>query len=317
MTSSSENKNDQKLNIEECEETQATSNENNEETSNSILTSNEQIQKDKENGKGKHAKTITDIPAYEARSKRMRKNLYIAIVAGVLILVAIGICTYFWITSEQGRIVQQTQTQSADVTNIENNNSESSKTQKNTTVPELASLIGKNIDEGFATIGHGAVISSDMPHEAEGDPIKRILNVTLAGDESDSRSGAPSLILNVGEDSNIISVSYSSSIKTLGYGQISFADALINQKIIEKIFKEAGLTINETSFELPANKSEYATFASDGVTVMSEEKTFDGEGQGAGQALKWTGKLSYDYSVATSTDNLSDTIRTIQLSISR
>ena len=76
--------------------------------------------------------------------------------------------------------------------------------------------------------------------------------------------------------------------------------------------KEAGLTINSADVVLPENKADWTTYTEDGKRISREEREFSGEAEGK----KWSATLSYDYTVSLATDNLSDTLRNIRITIS-
>ncbi len=257
-----------------------------------------------------------ELPVYEVNAKRMRRNLKVAILVLVAIVCALGVCFYLLTINSANISTQQTQSSSADVTNISNNSDNTSQSQKkSTSVPNLAQLIGTNIDQFAETVGHGATVSSDEQKNEENNAVKRVVRFTLTSDGGDSKSGIPSVSVNVGEDSSIISIDYSASTKALGYATVSFRDALNNEHVVENTLREAGLNVQEgvavLGEDVPA--SDYTTYATDGIKTTREEREFSGESDGN----KWSARLVYDYSIGNATDNLNDTSRTIYISISR
>ena len=66
---------------------------------------------------------------------------------------------------------------------------------------------------------------------------------------------------------------------------------------------------------LPADKTEYSTYASDGTTLVKEYCPFSGDIDINGVSHTWSAVLSYDYSVANASGNLADTIRIIYVYI--
>lgn len=254
-------------------------------------------------------------PVYEVNAQKMRKNLKVAIVALIVLVCAMAGCFYFLTVNSDNVSTQQAQTSNADVTNISSKTNSGEENQKSTSVPALTSLIGTNIDSAASAIGHGAEVSSDEARNDEASNIKRVVRYTLTSDGGDSKSGIPTVTANVGEDSNIISLDYSAATKALGYGTVSFRDALNNEHVVENTLKEAGVSVAEgvatLGDDVPA--SDYTTYASDGIKTTREERSFSGEDNG----IKWSARLVYDYSIGNATDNLSDTVRTISISISR
>lgn len=260
----------------------------------------------------KRAKHVKDVPEYVEHAKKMRKNLVIAIVSLIVIIcVIVGLMVFYVLQSQSVSVQQQ---QSSDVSQMENDPSETATTkdEKTSTVPALAGLIGVNVDSLATAAGHGAQITSDEAKNDENDPVKRVIKLTLTNDVGSDSSGNPTIVANLNSDGNATSVTYSSSTKTLGYGTMSFADAIQNEKIIEKVMKEAGLTINSADVVLPEDKASWTTYTDDGKRISREEKEFSGEVDGK----KWSAKLAYDYTVSLATDNLSDTLRNITITIS-
>ena len=273
------------------------------------MAEDEKIEQTKEQ-EPKRAKHAVDVPEYVEHSKKMRRNLVIAIVVLIVIICAIGGLLAFYLYTSQNATVQQHQ---SDVSQIESNDDEkSTSTDKTATAPSLASLIGTKADDVVNNIGHGAQVSSDERREDENDPVKRVIRLTLTNDVGTGSTGNPTVVANANEEGNITSVTYSASTKALGYGTMSFTDAIQNEKIIEKVMKEAGLTINSSDVVLPENKAEWTKYTDDGKRISREERTFSGEADGK----KWSATLSYDYTVSLATDNLSDTLRNISITIS-
>ena len=260
----------------------------------------------------KRAKHVKDVPEYVENAKKMRKNLIVAIVALIVIICVIVCLMAFYLLHSQNASVQQQQTN--DTTHIETDPSEtaSTKDEKSSTVPALAGLIGVNVDSLATAAGHGAQVTSDEAKNDENDPVKRVIKLTLTNDVSSDSTGNPTIVANINSDGNVTSVTYSSSTKTLGYGTMSFTDAIQNEKIIEKVMKEAGLSINSADVVLPEDKASWTTYTDDGKRISREEKEFSGEVDGK----KWSAKLVYDYTVSLATDNLSDTLRNITITIS-
>ena len=75
--------------------------------------------------------------------------------------------------------------------------------------------------------------------------------------------------------------------------------------------KEAGVSVAEGSVELPADKSEYSEYASDGTTLVKESCSFSGTVEFNGAPHEWSSVLLYDYATANTSGNLADTVRII------
>lgn len=269
---------------------------------------------DKKQG-GAHAKAAQS--AYMQRSSRMRKVLIVVIVLLVLLLAGIGFFGFKIFQSAQDAAVQQTQVSDANtITEGDAGNDASANTSKKTTVPDLVGLLGHTQEEAIAMLQHGAEVTRSMEVNEEGNPVRLELQVALADEPSDSRSGTPTVYLSLNEGGVIIETGYSAATSSLGYGSVSFTDAVQNEHIVEETLAEAGLTVSYGTAQLPEDKMLYSTYDTDGTTLVKEYCSFNGTGMADGVEHGWDAILSYDYSVANATDNLNDTIRTIYIYIS-
>ena len=257
----------------------------------------------------KRAKHAVDVPEYVQNAKKMRRNLTVAIVVLLVIACAVGALLAFYLFISQNATVQQQQN---DVVEMNDGNSSSTSAEKSSTVPSLATLIGTKADDVANAVGHGAQVASDEAKDDENDPVKRAIRLTLTNDVGSDSSGNPTVAVYANAEGNVTSLTYSASTKALGYGTMSFTDAIQNEKIIEKVMKEAGLNINSADVVLPENKAEWTSYTDDGKRISREEREFSGEADGK----KWSAALSYDYTVSLATDNLSDTLRNIRITIS-
>ena len=89
----------------------------------------------------------------------------------------------------------------------------------------------------------------------------------------------------------------------------------VNEGIIEKTLQEAGVDVPEGSAELPADKTAYSEYASDGTTLVKESYSFSGTVDLDGAAHEWSAVLLYNYSTANTSGNLADTIRIVYVYI--
>ncbi len=269
----------------------------------------------KRKGAGNHARAAQ--AAYVQKSARMRKILIVVIILLLLCLCAGGFLVFKLIQTAQDAATQQTLVSTVDQDAMDDDAAKdtSSTTAKKTTVPDLVALMGLTQDEAIAKVGRGAQVSSTLEVNEEDNPIKSEVRLALTTEPADSRGGTPTVYLSLNEDGTVIQAGYSAATSSLGYGSLSFADAVNNESIVEKTLAEAGLSIPEKTVSLPTDKMEYSTYASDGTTLARENYSFEGEGQVDNQVYSWTAMLSYDYSMANATGNLSDTIRTIYVYI--
>ncbi|BAK44330.1 hypothetical protein [Eggerthella sp. YY7918] len=270
--------------------------------------------------KGKHGKQPKqDIPPYQRKSRRMRKILIAIIVLLVVLLGALAYYTYSLFETSQTLAAQQSQERqggnAAGELSSEEMTDASTATEKRTEVPDLVSLLGKTQDEAIALLKRGATVTSTREVKEEGNPIKNNVTVALTDEPADTRSGTPTVYLGLGEDGKIVQAGYSAATAALGYGSLSFVDAIKNDHIIEKTLKEAGIDVAEGTVEVPEDKTAYTTYASDGKTVVKENTSFEGSVDINGAAHTWSAMLLYDYTTANTTGNLADTVRYVYVYI--
>ncbi|WP_289637674.1 histone-lysine N-methyltransferase, partial [uncultured Adlercreutzia sp.] len=254
-----------------------------------------------------------EVPEYLYKSRRMRRILIVAII--LLALVVAGLIYFGVQLFKEGNSlgIQQalsTEQQTAEIKPDEAQDASTS-TAKVTTVPDLVSLLGLTQEEAVTVLQHGAQVSSTRAVNEEGNPIKTEARVALTAEPADSRTGTPTVYLGLDEAGKIIQAGYSASTTALGYGSLSFADAVRNEDIIQKTLAEAGVAVPEGAVELPEDSTAYTTVDSDGKTVTKEYCSFSGEADVEGASHTWSAVLSYDYSMANASGNLADTVRTI------
>lgn len=280
-----------------------------------------------------------ELPRYMRKSRRMRKILIVVAVLLVLLIGALAYLSMQLLEESKQLADEQAQEQQAveDVEKIQEDVSQDATTEavKKTSAPNLAELMGLNLDQTLEALQRGATVTSTKSLEApaaddaaEGDsedasgeaaesedvgPIKTRVTVALTEEPVDVRTGTPTVYLGLDADGLVIEAGYSASAAALGYGAYSFIDAVKNNYIVERTLQEAGIAVSEGTVQLPEDRSEYTTYAEDGVTLSKEYCPFSGSIEIDGVAYEWSAVLSYDYSLtnAGGSTNLSDTIRII------
>lgn len=275
---------------------------------------------------GEAAGTPADHPAAAHRkaSKRMRIVLISVSVVLVLLIAALG---YFaWMLVGEARdVAYQSAAQTAKVENDASlpatDAGKGAGARKE--APQLVGLIGKTQGEAIDEIGRGATETSskDITEEkGEGDEkttevVGRSVTLALTDETTDARGNIPSVYLTLDADGAIVEAGYSASVGSLGYGDVSFIDAVSSEHIVENLVETAGVHIAQDAVEMPAVE-DYRTYADDGATIAQEVYTFGGDGTGSdGSGYSWSCKLSYDYSAANVSGNLADTIRQVYVYI--
>lgn len=271
---------------------------------------------------GKHGKKQkAPIPPHQRKSRRMRRVLIVIVVLLVLILCALGYFTFKLLGDSKTLATQQTQEQqsSQEVGALKQDQTEtkdaSTATVKKTEIPDLTAVLGVTQDEAVVLLKHGATVTSSKAVNEEGNSIKTNVTIALTDEPADTRSGTPTVYLGLDEDGKVIQAGYSAATATLGYGSLSFVDAVKNEHIVEKTLQEAGIKVTEGTVELPADKTTYSTYASDGTTLVKESCSFNGTVEVGSTQHEWSSVLLYDYTTANTSGNLADTVRIIYVYI--
>ena len=267
--------------------------------------------------KGKDASP--EVPTYMRKSHRMRRILIVVVVLLVILLAAGGYFAVRLFQTAQTAAYQQTQQQqsSQEASSLQESDGQdtSSQTVKKTSAPDLTAVLGATQDEAIEKIGKGAQVTSTNEVNEEGNPIKTDVRVALTDEPADTRTGTPTVYLGLDESGVVVQAGYSAGTASLGYGALSFSDAVKNESIIEKTLQEAGIKVPLGTVSLPADKTQYSTYASDGTTLVKEYCPFTGTIEIDGASHTWSAVLSYDYSVANASGNLADTVRIIYVYI--
>ncbi len=270
--------------------------------------------------RGKHGRmaAVVEEHPHLKKSRRVRKVLVAIVVLLIALICALGY--YAWqLANESSRaMVQQTQAQqqSTDVGNLSQENSgkdAASTTTKKTEVPNLAGVLGMTQEQAIDQLKHGATVTTSKDVNEEGNAVKKSVTIALTAEPADSRSGTPSVYLGLNEDGKIIQAGYSAATASLGYGSLSFADAVKNEHVVEKTLRDAGVPVIDGAATLPTDKTQYSTYASDGTTLVKENCSFSGQVDINGASHNWSSVLLYDYSTANASGNLADTIRIIYI----
>ncbi|WP_449316075.1 histone-lysine N-methyltransferase [Rubneribacter sp.] len=268
--------------------------------------------------RGRHGKERKPpVPPHQRKSRRMRKILIAIVVLLVLLIGALGYFVWQWFQESQLVAAQQAQEQqsSQEVGSLQQDQSEtkdaSTTVSKKTEAPSLTSLLGMTKDQAIESLKRGATETSSKEVNEEGNPVKTNVTVALTDEPADTRSGTPTVYLGLNEEGAVVQAGYSAATASLGYGSLSFVDAVQNERIVEKTLQEAGVSVAEGSVELPADKSEYSEYASDGTTLVKESCSFSGTVEFNGAPHEWSSVLLYDYATANTSGNLADTVRII------
>lgn len=261
---------------------------------------------------------------HKRKSRRTRIMLTIALV--VLLVLAAALVYYASrLFSEANDAAQQSamQADSSETLAALASDARDDEGRKHGDVPALTGLFGLSVDEAIDQVGRGATVTSDkeiIEESGEGDEKKtevvgRSVTVSLEDEATDNSGNAPTLYLECDKDGAITRVGYSTSVASLNYGDMSFADIVQSGHIVENLLSDAGLPTDAGAVEVPAAE-DYRTYADDGTTIVQEAYLFSGASNATdGSEHEWSCRLTYDYSAANVSGNLADTIKRVQLYI--
>lgn len=274
------------------------------------------IVEEPEEAKGRHGRGGgSQIPPHQRKSRRMRRVLIIIVILLIALIVALGYFTFRLFSESQTLAAQQTREQqdAQEVAAIQEKETKdaATTTEKKTDVPDLAALLGMGQDQALTALAHGATVVNSNDVNEEGNAIKRNVTIALTDEPADARSSTPTVYLGLNAEGLVIQAGYSAATAALGYGSLSFIDAVRNEHIVEKTLNEAGIPVSEGSAILPDDKTAYSTYASDGTTLVKENCSFSGTAELDGAPHDWSAVLLYDYTTANTSGNLADTIRMI------
>lgn len=270
--------------------------------------------------RGKHTAQAPEVSEKVLQSHRLRNTLRVIVVLLVIALCVLGYFGFRTLTAGQEQADKQAQEQieapKENVTRSEGDDTIEMAAQQ-ADVPQLTGLMGKTSDEAIAELGRGAFVSSNKSVKDKNSAIKTNLTVALADEPSDSKTGTPSVYLGLDKDGKIIEVGYSAAASALGFGSLSFADAVNNEHVVERTLQKVGVEVEDGVAKLPEDSSKYVTHASDGKTVTKERCSFEGDVDVDGVPCTWSAVLSYDYTTQVITGNLSDTVRIIYVYVTK
>ena len=257
------------------------------------------------------------ISVHQKKSKRMRTVLIVVSAVLVVLIAALGYFA-FMLYQEASDVASQASSSTAATLKDTAEATDAKKQGSRLTAPNLVALLGSTEDEAISKVGRGATVasSSDITEEkGEGDSkttevVGKTVTLALTEQQADSKGNTPSVYLTLDKDGKITQAGYSAAMSTLGYGDVSFSDAVTEKHVVETLLGDAGLTVEDGSVELPS-ADEYRTYANDGKTIAQEQYTFSGEAPAAldGAQHAWQCRLNSDYSAANVSNNLSDTLR--------
>ncbi len=252
-------------------------------------------------------------PAADYVRKRRRMRVVCACACACALIFAAGIFLHVhnMKIARGGALVQQV----AQVTESTNLTTSSKDTAKQLYAPRLVALLGKTAAEAQQALGAGAQVTGTTQENNAGSAIRQKTTIALTNESGNALTGTPTVVLALDSQGKVIQASFSVNLTLMGYGFISFSDAVLNRHVIETTLSEAGLNIEVGHLKLPDNHSDYATYDKDGITISKEEYTFSGHQVQNGTDYLWRGTLSFDYTLSNAQSNLSYTQRSVTVTV--
>ena len=256
--------------------------------------------------------SLTEYSNRQRHNKRVRVALTFLSTILVLMLIALIVVGVLMFLEADKKNVSTSAQQ--DSTTLLADAYEKEKVTATSEVVNLVSLLGLTKDEAVSHIGHGAVVESETPIEVGN--LKSEVVVPLTEEQGDPKRGTPTVVLRLNEGGQVGWASYTAPTSALGYGTISFVDAIQSAHVIQNSLRAAGLTdLNPSVLNAPTDSASYSTYDTDGKTLITEQTSFNGTGKQSDRVYDWGATLTYDYSNANQSGNLADTIRRISISV--
>lgn len=244
--------------------------------------------------------------------KAARKGLHALVALAVVLGIAILALIVGLVVNAQGQLTSVAAQDDSELLD-DSQSSEPKLTNATTQVINLVSLMGLSQSDAVTKIGHGAWVQDKGSLSTLG--FSHEVVVVLSDEKGDSLSGTPTVTLGLDSSGQVAAASYEASTALLGYGELSFVDAVSKFHIVEHVVSAVGLNgIDEGSVALPDRK-DYSFYGSDRVTLDEERYTFKGTELAAGQSYSWNATLDYDYTEANEASDLSKTVKKITVSI--
>lgn len=244
--------------------------------------------------------------------KAKKGVMWLIVLAVLMALVAIALAVAFAFNSasELRGFAAQDDTEAIEAASSDKPQVTNAQTQ----VINLVGLMGLSADDAVKKIGHGAAVQDEAPMSSLGFTNEE--TVVLTDEKGDALSGTPTVTLGLDANGAVAAASYSAPTSLLGYGNLSFVDAVSKFHIVETMLAKVGLSgVEEGSVSLPSDRKEFSECGPDRKTMTSETYTFNGTAQADGASYSWTATLDYDYTQANETGNLANTVKKITVSL--
>ncbi|QKF07641.1 hypothetical protein HLV38_05560 [Berryella wangjianweii] len=267
-------------------------------------------------GRPRHAKEAPEPSAFQVRTRRVRRRLIAIIVVLMALTGGLVYLGYSLLVDTQNSARELADIMGSRTTDIgiDNAGEDASSGQATRTVhpPNLAGVLGLSQSEALERLGHGAQVVRTVEASESEAPVVSHVTATLTADPADVRAGSPAVYLGLDESGAVVQVGYSASVSALGYGDVGFSDLVNTSHVVEATLREVGFTVEDGQAKLPADASEYTTYAANGTTVQKQHAAFEGDLPSLGAQGRWSAVLSYDYALANmQSGSVRDTVRMV------
>ena len=244
-------------------------------------------------------------------AKRVRAVFIGVLVLLIVFLIALGVAVALLFATLQNPTVKTSAQDDATLLIQETENTQTSRASSE--VVNLVSLMGLSRQDALAKIARGAIVEAETNINDGG--LKKDLSLSLTDEKGDELSGTPSASIKLDGQGLVGAATYSAPLDALGYGSISFVDAVSKYKVVDNVLTAVGLTNYSSESLMLPDRSKYSTYESDNKTLKAETYTFSGMSEQSEGVYSWTATLHYDYAQANKTSNLANTVRKISVSI--
>ena len=255
-----------------------------------------------------------EVERQKKKSKRSRR-IFIAITI-FLILIIIGVVAYSMQlannASQSGQKTLETESRDVDTLGSESGTEVVSEVVvEDVVVPDMSKLFGLSSAEAEKLLPSETIVSAIASLDDPANPVKSEQTIKVGVTDGGKKEGPMKVFLGMDSNAIVIKAGLSTTVESLGYGLLSFADVINNEHIINATFEKAGITLDETVV-LSSPAKDYATFDDKG-NIMTEKGTFEGECNIAGVMHPWYATVVYDYKLYNATGKISKTQRDIYI----
>lgn len=259
------------------------------------------------------------------KSARARRRLRTVIVVVLIIAVGVGAFGIYEMTRRNADPQQVSSAQVDYGTTLDDSGSSASPTQ--TRVPELASLIGKTVDEAVALLPEGSsVVSTAEATDADVPSVVGSAEVSVAtggtadreaaGDDMVMGGSVGDLYLSLDEAGVVVKVYYYVPLDVIGNDTLSFDALLSDGAFINEVLESAGVPDAGFVPDPPA-ESAYQKMSGEGSgsKLVEERYTYTGVTNLETAPTTWKMDLVFDYASVNVTGNAGDLVRTMALTL--